>query len=172
MKIETYEEGGRREIIWKMDTGTAGEWELGQVNISGMNIIFTVEKAAGNNGFVALDELLLVDNIDKCDTQPKDAVVDKTTTSTTTPKPTTTTTKSPYPDCDFENDWCHWVNGDNIDNQTDIFVFIRTLGELHSDGDGPEHDHADDKTSMFQSRSSTLNQLTFRIFSLDKCSLW
>ena len=109
MKIETYEEGGRREIIWKMVTGTGGLWEIGQVNVTGMNIIITVEKAAGSTGFVALDELFLVDNVEKCETLPPEAAVDVTTT----------TAEHNNPDvefeCDFEESQCGWEVGSTND---------------------------------------------------------
>ena len=39
-----------------------------------------------------------------------------------------TTTAHPgvkFPDCSFETDECGWSSGDNIDNTTGMFLFIR-----------------------------------------------
>ena len=45
---------------------------------------------------------------------------------------------SDYEECETKPSDAITTNYVNIDNSTDIF------GELHGDGDGPEHDHADD----------------------------
>ena len=44
------------------------------------------------------------------------------------------------PDCDFENNFCGW-NVEAELNGTEFFIFIRTQGKLHQDGDAPKTDH-------------------------------
>ena len=139
------------DVIWRLESGmesVRGMWEVGQVRISGKSIIISAEKdEASNTGYVALDDFLGFSNAEECKTTPAEAVVTKTTTqppttTTTTTKQPTTTTPSPFPDCTFETGYCGWTSGDNIDNQTDIFVFIRSKGVLHEvSHDGPEADH-------------------------------
>ena len=148
LQVESLNENLERyDVIWRLESPDEwGTWEVGQVKITGKSVIISAEKDnSSDSGFVALDDFLGFSHTDLCKTQPDRA--DPTTTSTTK-QPTTTTTPSPFPDCDFEQGLGGWTNGDNIDNQTDLFRFIRTKGSLHQEThDGPEHDHEENPNS-------------------------
>ena len=60
-------------------------WAVGQVNISGQNIVIEAEKDTEHAGYVAVDEFLILEHLDKCDTMPGDASPTPQTTTTTTP---------------------------------------------------------------------------------------
>ena len=147
LQVESLNENLERyDVIWRLESPDEwGTWEVGQVKITGKSVIISAEKDnSSDSGFVALDDFLGFSHTDLCKTQPDRA--DPTTTSTT--KQPTTTTPSPFPDCDFEQGLGGWTNGDNIDNQTDLFRFIRTKGSLHQEThDGPEHDHEENPNS-------------------------
>ncbi len=65
-------------------------------------VVFEAVRGEQNNGYVALDELLVVEDA-TCETRPADA--------TPTPSPDTTTPPLPdhFPSCDFEADLCGWT---------------------------------------------------------------
>ena len=140
-------------MIWRLESpNESGVWEVGQVKITGKSVIISAEKDNSSSaGYVALDDFVGFSHSDLCKTQPERAEVTSTTsgpTTTTTTKQPTTTTPSPFPDCNFEDGLGGWTNGDNIDNQTDLFRFIRTKGALHDEShDGPEQDHAENENS-------------------------
>ena len=144
LSVQTPDDKGGYEVLWLMTRDQAmGVWELGQVKIPGRDIVITAVKDNDvNKGYIAVDEFLVMENMDNCDTLPIAAGVETTTTATTS---------SPFPqDCDFEKNYCDWTSGDNIDNTTDLFVFIRTQGHLHTaDHDGPEYDHSRQNTTYF-----------------------
>lgn len=143
----------RYDVIWRLESpNESGVWEVGQVKITGKSVIISAEKDNSSSaGYVALDDFVGFSHSDLCKTQPERAEVTSTTsgpTTTTTTKQPTTTTPSPFPDCNFEDGLGGWTNGDNIDNQTDLFRFIRTKGALHDEShDGPEQDHAENENS-------------------------
>ena len=52
-----------------------------------------------------------------------------------------------FPDCDFENNLCGW-NVEAELNGTEFFIFIRTQGKLHEDGEAPTSDHTESDTGV------------------------
>ena len=72
--------------MWQLDRGNApGKWDIGQVNITGRDVIISVEKDPNiNGGFVALDDFFFDRNLDFCKTLPIEAEV-QTTTTTSSP---------------------------------------------------------------------------------------
>ena len=153
LQVESLNENLEKyDVIWRLESPVeGGQWTVGQVRVTGKSVIISAEKdVSSDTGYVALDDFLGFTHTDLCKTLPQQAEVTPTTTSTTTTKKPTTTTPSPFPDNDFENGLGGWTNGDNIDNQTDLFRFIRTKGALHEEThDGPEHDHEENKNSKF-----------------------
>ena len=163
LQVESLNESLERyDVIWRLESpNEAGVWEVGQVKVTGKSVIISAEKDNSSSaGYVALDDFIGFSHSDLCKTQPDRAEVTSTTsgpTTTTTTKQPTTTTPSPFPDCNFEDGLGGWTNGDNIDNQTDLFRFIRTKGSLHEEGhDGPEHDHEENPNSKTDFFSKTL----------------
>ena len=72
--------------VWELTSeSTENKWTLGQVNISGQNIVIEAEKDTKHAGYAAVDEFLIIPNLDKCDTLPPNADVNKPTQPPTSP---------------------------------------------------------------------------------------
>ena len=62
-------------------------WEIGQVNITGRDIVISAEKdPAVNGGFAGVDEFYFTKGLDNCETIPSNADVPSSTTTTPSPK--------------------------------------------------------------------------------------
>ena len=81
------EQSGEYETVWYLERDKApGQWEIGQVNITGRDVIISAEKdPAVNGGFAAVDEFYFTRNIDLCETIPGYADVPTTTTTSSAP---------------------------------------------------------------------------------------
>ena len=92
-------------------------------------MVISAKRGEKDKGYVALDDFLFEKTAaESCNIYP-------TSAEPTKPPPT-------FPDCDFEEDFCGAWHTDDQLNGTELFVFIRTSGSLHQDGDGPDHDHS------------------------------
>ena len=82
LKIETLDSVGGHDLVWQLDSQKAtGQWETGQVNITGRDVVISVEKDPNvNDGFAAVDEFFFDRNLDFCFTEPAGADVKTTTT--------------------------------------------------------------------------------------------
>ena len=88
MRIKTREADGEYQTVWELSSQMSESlWAVGQVNISGQNIVIEAEKNTEHAGWVAVDEFLIIPGLDKCDTMPGDA--------SPTPPPTPTPTSPP-----------------------------------------------------------------------------
>ena len=87
MKIKTKEPNGEFQVIWDLSSvNSENVWAIGQVNISGQNIIIEAEKNEEvHSGYAAVDEFLIIPNLDKCDVLPPDANVNNPPTPSPTP---------------------------------------------------------------------------------------
>ena len=81
------DQSGVYETVWYLERDKAPDlWEIGQVNITGRDVIISAEKdPAVNSGFAGVDEFYFTRNIDLCETIPSSAGLP--TTTTTTPAP-------------------------------------------------------------------------------------
>ena len=132
MKIITETHDGY-DTLWQLENKDSEErWQIGQVNITGRSILVVAEKDSDvSGGYLAVDDFIGASGMEKCDNLPPQSDPNH---STTPPSPK-------FPDCDFEVDYCGWTNGDNIDNATGRFVFIRQRGFDLDGNSGPTHDH-------------------------------
>ena len=73
--------------MWQLDKENAlSDWDIGQVNITGRDVIISVQKDPNvNGGFAAVDEFFFDRDVDTCKTKPAEAEVHITTT-TSSPK--------------------------------------------------------------------------------------
>ena len=132
-----------QQVIWEYHQQKFEFWENGRVNIpqtEEYKVVITARRGDQNEGYVALDDFYFEKtSAESCNIYPLDAAPTSSTTSTST------SSKAPaFPDCDFETDYCDWSVDEQL-NGTELFVFIRTSGNLHQDGDGPQHDHTEDE---------------------------
>lgn len=95
--------GGSKEVLWSFSS-KLDFWMDGRVKIqhqTDYQVVFEAVRGELANGYVALDDLLVVQNPD-CELKPADAA-----------PPTTTTTTAPpvdhFSNCDFEADLCGWT---------------------------------------------------------------
>ena len=131
---------GELETFWELnDTLPESDalWQDAQVLVIGP---ITIQAIKGNtdNGFVAVDSVILLEDYNNCATIPADA-------KPTTP-PTTTTAPPPLSldDCDFEEDMCGWTT-----EGPGEFIFQRRQGQGLEPGQGPEEDHTGDSQRWF-----------------------
>ena len=104
-------------------------------------MVISAKRGDHDKGYVALDDFFFeATPADSCHIYPIDAEPTSSTTWTSSADP------SPFPDCDFETNYCDWHVDEEL-NGTQLFIFIRTSGNLHHGGDGPEHDHTDNENS-------------------------
>ena len=125
--------------MWTYGTAKAAPGEVGE-NFE-YRIVMVAEKGDNKQSLVAVDEFELI-GIENCATAPPDADPEKPTT----PMPT----EPPNPEliCDFEQDFCGWVNGSEVPDSIDVeFARLRAqdLGELQ----GPANDHNGDSSKYY-----------------------
>ena len=76
------------------------------------------------------------------------------------------------PDCEFETDFCGW-NVEAELNGTEFFIFIRTQGKLHEDGDGPKTDHTTSDSGIGHPNTHIiLNTDQFKVTSCGPMQSW
>ena len=86
--MKTEESSGEYNTIWELRAQDAvDKWTVGQVNITGKNIVIEAIKNQVHSGFAAVDEFLILPDLDKCNTEPPQAYVP-------TPEPPSTTSTS------------------------------------------------------------------------------
>jgi len=97
LRIKTRETNGEYKTVWEMSSQLSESlWSIGQVNISGQNIVIEAEKNTIHAGYVAVDEFLIIPGLNKCDIMPGDA----------SPSPPVTPTPTSPPDVCFEPGVC------------------------------------------------------------------
>ena len=104
-------------------------WQDAQVLVIGP---LTIEAIKGDvdNGFVAIDSVILVDDYNNCDIIPPDA-------KPTPPPPS-------LDNCDFEQNMCGWSK-----EGPGEFIFQRFQGQGFEPGQGPTEDHNGDPKRWF-----------------------
>ena len=131
---------GELEVFWELnDTLPESDalWQDAQVLVIGPVTIQAI-KGNGDNGFVAVDNVILVEDYNNCAIIPADAKP--------TPPPSTTTTALPpsLDNCDFEENMCSWTT-----EGPGEFIFQRRQGQGLEPGQGPEEDHNGDPQRWF-----------------------
>ena len=88
LRIKTREKDDTYKTVWEMDAQLSDTtWEIGQVNISGQNIVVEAEKNTEHAGYAAVDEFLIIPGLDSCTTLPTNANVDNPTSAPPTQPP-------------------------------------------------------------------------------------
>ena len=88
LRVRTKEDNGEFNTIWELSSEfSENVWAIGQVNISGQNIVIEAEKNTEHAGYAAVDEFLIIPGLDKCDVLPPIANVNNPTPSPSTTKP-------------------------------------------------------------------------------------
>ncbi len=172
LAVQTYNGAGEVVTFWKFAESEANVWKQGQfplpplteywvwfqscswmkskVQISWLfKIVFHIVGSPGSNGYVAIDEVELLQNPDNCGITPPEAdpSYTTTTTTTTTTDSTTTTIDPDWETCTFETGLCSWEIDYSFSG--DAFFWNRTNSEiLESENiEGPNFDHTLHKKS-------------------------
>ncbi|XP_030849919.1 MAM and LDL-receptor class A domain-containing protein 1-like [Strongylocentrotus purpuratus] len=130
-------EAGMEAMVWRL-TGEQNDddtvWKQGKIQYSDkqdrVKMEFVGVIGPGHQSDIALDDIRLIPG--ECDTYPPEAAV----LPTTTPVPPTTPPPSGTQSCDFERDFCDFVQATDDD-----FDWRREQGSTLTSNTGPSADH-------------------------------
>ena len=125
-------------IVWRLEASkNNNDWQFGSFGFY-MQESYRIEIQASRGaspGSIGVDDLWLKDS-QYCSTIPPEA---QESQGLTTPATTTVSTTTPQPsvyDCDFEKDYCSWMN-DGAQKAT----WVRNQGNTLNSNTGPSIDH-------------------------------
>nr|XP_054757472.1 MAM and LDL-receptor class A domain-containing protein 1-like [Lytechinus pictus] len=130
-------EAGLEETVWSLKGEQNNDntvWKQGKIQYSDAQDKVKMEfwgiVGSSDLSDIALDDIKLIPG--ECDTYPPEAAV----VPTTTPAPPTTPPPSGTQSCDFESDFCDFVQSTDDD-----FDWRRGQGSTSTSGTGPSYDH-------------------------------